>query len=88
MTQEITHANLIKMRQALADMPQAQTLRNAVMNNGINAVAQRPDAAVTLDPTYSIDLPTGDVSFQKRVVVVGYLPHSIHFVMISNKNIT
>lgn len=29
MTQEITHANLIKMRQALADMPQAQTLRNA-----------------------------------------------------------
>ncbi|GEP21279.1 pepC1N protein [Latilactobacillus sakei subsp. carnosus DSM 15831] len=66
MTQEITHANLIKMRQALADMPQAQTLRSAVMNNGINAVAQRPDAAVTLDPTYSIDLPTGDVSFQKK----------------------
>ncbi|WP_208423068.1 C1 family peptidase [Latilactobacillus fragifolii] len=66
MTREITHANLMKMRQALAATPQAATLRNAVMNNGINAVAQRPDAAVTLDPTYSIDLPTGKVSFQKK----------------------
>ncbi|WP_076801605.1 aminopeptidase C [Latilactobacillus curvatus] len=66
MTQEITHDNLIKMRTALAGVPQATTLKNAVMTNGINAVSQRPDAAVTLDPTYSIDLPTGDVSFQKK----------------------
>nr|WP_241799260.1 C1 family peptidase [Latilactobacillus curvatus] len=66
MTQEITHNNLIKMRTALAGVPQATTLKNAVMTNGINAVSQRPDAAVTLDPTYSIDLPTGDVSFQKK----------------------
>ena len=51
MTQEITHNNLIKMRTALAGVPQATTLKNAVMTNGINAVSQRPDAAVTLDPT-------------------------------------
>ena len=66
MTQEITHENLIKLRTATAQTPHATTLRNAVMTNGINAVSQRPEAAVTLDPTYSIDLPTGEVTFQKK----------------------
>ena len=66
MTQEITHQNLIKMQADLKNVAQSNTLRNAVMTNGINAVSQRPEAAVTLDPTYSIDLPTGDVTFQKK----------------------
>ena len=66
MTREITHQNLIKMQADLKNVAQSSTLRNAVMTNGINAVSQRPEAAVTLDPTYSIDLPTGEVTFQKK----------------------
>lgn len=66
MTREITHDNLIKLQTDLSQKSHATILKNAVMNNGINKVAQRPEAQVTLDPTYSIELPTDSVSFQQK----------------------
>ncbi|EHO50185.1 C1 family peptidase [Lentilactobacillus kisonensis] len=46
--------------------PKSDLLTRIVAQNGINQAAQDPDAAVRLDPVFSVDLQTGTVTNQKQ----------------------
>ncbi|MFZ2588637.1 C1 family peptidase [Paucilactobacillus nenjiangensis] len=66
MSFEIDQTKLNEYQQQLANEPQAKVLERTVTKNGILASSYDWHAAVESDPTFSIDLDTGDVANQKQ----------------------
>ncbi|KRN29180.1 peptidase C1-like family protein [Lactobacillus selangorensis] len=66
MSQPISSDDIKRYQTNLNQMPQAQTIKRAVMDNGIKAASERPSAATTLDPVFSDEVETGTVSNQLK----------------------
>lgn len=66
MPSDLTPTQLQELRHAQGDDPQARVLTNAVIKNGLNAVAQRRDRVTQLTHTFSHEIPSGAVTNQKK----------------------
>ncbi|MGX4763764.1 C1 family peptidase [Holzapfeliella sp. JNUCC 72] len=66
MSKDISQQDLAKIEQDFAQHPSARVLQRAVMTNGINASSQNMDSQIAMDPTFSVEVETGEVSNQKQ----------------------
>lgn len=66
MKKELSQTMIKKFQDDLDKQPAAEVVRNAVMNQGINAVSEDPTVKTTLNRAFSIDLPTGKVAAQEK----------------------
>ncbi|MGX4644735.1 C1 family peptidase [Holzapfeliella sp. JNUCC 80] len=66
MSKDISQQDLVKIEQDFAQYPSARVLQRAVMTNGINASSQNMDSQIAMDPTFSVEVETGEVSNQKQ----------------------
>lgn len=66
MSKDISQQDLAKIEQDFAKYPSARVLQRAVMTNGINASSQNMDSQIAMDPTFSVEVATGEVSNQKQ----------------------
>lgn len=64
--QPLEEAELNKLSNSLHKEPNAEVLTRTITHNGIDAAAFDPQAAVRLDPVFSLELETGKVTNQKR----------------------
>lgn len=63
---ELTAAETAALHADLQKQPAHQVVSRAVIKNGVLAAAEDPQAAVRLNRTFSVELPTGKVSNQKH----------------------
>ncbi|MEJ6348128.1 C1 family peptidase [Holzapfeliella sp. He02] len=66
MSKDISQQDLAKIEQDFQNHPSARVLQRAVMTNGINASSQNMDSQIAMDPTFSVEVETGEVSNQKQ----------------------
>jgi len=65
-THELTAAETADLRADLQKQPAHNVVSRAVIKNGVLAASEDPQAAVRLNRTFSVELPTGKVSNQKH----------------------
>ncbi|GGE30721.1 hypothetical protein GCM10011391_06700 [Pullulanibacillus camelliae] len=66
MTKNITMQNIEQYSQQLREENEKHPLMNAVIKNGIDAVAEQPEAVVAMNHVFSEEIKTGRVSNQKQ----------------------
>lgn len=66
MTKDITTADLEKFHQLFEKQPVQQVIARAVQNNGVAAASENIAAKSQLDRVFSIELPIGKVTNQKK----------------------
>lgn len=64
--QPLTMEDIRQLHAGLTEDPQHAVLTRTITHNGVNAAAFDPQAAVRLDPQFSLELKTGKVTNQKR----------------------
>lgn len=62
----LTQDDFLAFHQDLEGQPAADVISRAVMNNGVNAASQDPQAQTRLNRTFSVEVPTGAVTNQKQ----------------------
>ncbi|GAY72521.1 C1 family peptidase [Lentilactobacillus kosonis] len=63
---KLTEEQIESLRQDYASQPNGDVFTRIITENGINQAAKDPEAAIRLDPVFSIDLPTGKVTNQRQ----------------------
>lgn len=58
----LTQDDFLAFHQDLEGQPAADVISRAVMNNGVNAASQDPQAQTRLNRTFSVEVPTGAVT--------------------------
>lgn len=66
MVQSITPENIKQFKADFKAVPQSNTIKNSITNNGFLASSQNTDSKAAMDPVFSIDLTTGAVANQKQ----------------------
>lgn len=63
---EITPELIALYQEGLASRPQTRPLMNAIMKNGIQAVAMNPQSPIAMQYTFSHEIKTGAITHQKQ----------------------
>ncbi|MBY7147633.1 aminopeptidase, partial [Levilactobacillus brevis] len=63
---ELTAAETADLRADVQQQPAHDVIARATIKNGVLAASEDPQAAVRLNRTFSVELPTGKVSNQKH----------------------
>ena len=66
MVQSITPENIKQFKADFKAVPQSNTIKNSITNNGFLASSQNTDSKAAMDPVFSIDLTTNAVANQKQ----------------------
>lgn len=62
----LTDQDLSELHENFKNTPKSDVLSRIINQNGINQAAQDPNAQVRLNPVFSVDLQTGEVTNQKQ----------------------
>ena len=62
----LTDKDLSELHESFKNTPKSDVLSRIIAQNGVNQAAQDPNAQVRLNPVFSVDLQTGEVTNQKQ----------------------